>query len=402
MTNLIKNSFFKDSFLNIVASLILTFTSQLIVYPYLAKQLSELQYGQILTTMGLINTLGVSLGSSLNNTRLILQAEYDYKKIIGDFNSIFILLSLIGVFSVGLIDSLLINSNIIQLFLYMILVVLTIFKSYFSVEFRLNINYQAILMMNIVGSVGYLIGLYVYSFTDNWVLIFILGELASTVFIVRITSLIKESYKKTDLFRKTFGKTLYLLSSALISNSMTYMDRFIIFPILGAEQVSIYSVASFLGKSLGVIMIPISGVLLTYIVKEDGLTRRKFSKRLILYIILSVVVYVGTIIFGPFVTGFLYPTIIDRAMEYMHVANLAAILQVLGMLIQPILMRYAHSRWILISQVMYLIVYLILAYFGMLYYGLMGFCVAVLLANIFRVTQLALIIYRSLKSDIIM
>ena len=95
-----------DFILNILASAVLTGTMQIIVYPLLAKWVSLAEYGTIVTAMGLINTVVGGLGTSLNNTRLIMNSEYGKKKLIGDFNFVLICASLISGMLLTLISSL--------------------------------------------------------------------------------------------------------------------------------------------------------------------------------------------------------------------------------------------------------------------------------------------------------
>ena len=60
---------------------------------------------------------------------------------------------------------------------------------------------------------------------------------------------------------------------------MLYLDRLLLLPILGGSAVSVYTVASFAGKSLGVLMTPMAGVLLSYYAQKDYvMTRKTFWK----------------------------------------------------------------------------------------------------------------------------
>lgn len=69
--------FLVDSSLNILASLLLTASTQLFIYPLLSRYYDAYEYGTILTSMGLINAIGVTLGSTINNTRLLAQKKYE-------------------------------------------------------------------------------------------------------------------------------------------------------------------------------------------------------------------------------------------------------------------------------------------------------------------------------------
>ena len=81
-----KKKIVADFGINIIASGILTIMLQIVIYPLLASRYSDLEYGTILTIMGIMNIIIVTLGNSLNNVRLIQNKEYLDKNVTGDFN----------------------------------------------------------------------------------------------------------------------------------------------------------------------------------------------------------------------------------------------------------------------------------------------------------------------------
>ena len=60
-----------DFIISILASVIYTFARQIVVFPLLAAQLTDADYGTLLTVAGLANVCTAMIGSSLNNIRLI-------------------------------------------------------------------------------------------------------------------------------------------------------------------------------------------------------------------------------------------------------------------------------------------------------------------------------------------
>ena len=78
----------KDFGLNLFASLIATGVAQLMLYPLLLRYMSSERYGAMLTVMGIANTIAVSCGGSLNNTRLLLQSDYEKENLTGDFSPV--------------------------------------------------------------------------------------------------------------------------------------------------------------------------------------------------------------------------------------------------------------------------------------------------------------------------
>lgn len=384
-------SILKDFTLNIIASVILTAATQLIAYPYLSRILSIDKYGLMLTIIGIINAIGVSLGNPLNNTRILLQSEYNHKNLNGDYNIIFSVCVIIDIFIVGIITSLVIKKIDFIIIGYIFVSILVLFRSYFSASYRIIINYKKNLYASIWGFIGYILGILVAYFTGKWIFVFIFGELISCIYIYFTSNIVHDKFEITRLFKKSLNKYTFIMLAAILSTIITYMDRFFIYPLLGSEQVSIYTVASYLGKTAGIVMNPISGVLLTYYAKETKMTINQFYKRIGLFTIFSILIYFIMFVFGVPITRILYPTLVDKVLPFFKIANLGAILFILGNTIQPILLRYCSAKWQPIIQGIYFVLYLLMGIIGMKNYGLMGFCYATLIVNIIRIFLMVLI-----------
>ena len=128
---------------------------------------------------------------------------------------------------------------------------------------------------------------------------------------------------------ETFQKTCVLFVTTFIANLIQYLDRLLLLPILGGEAVSVYTVASFFGKSLGVLVTPLASVLLSYYAQKDfGMTTRRYWKINLSMIAFSTAFFLFCVAVGPFGTGIFYPTLIDAARPYILLANLAAVINV--------------------------------------------------------------------------
>lgn len=374
-----------DFILNILASVILTFANQILAYPYISRMVSIDEYGLILTTMGIINVIGVSLGNPLNNTRILLQPQYQRKNISGDYNLIFLVALAINFVLVFTIISIYYKAVNFTALGATITSSLVLFRSYFSADYRIKIDYKRNLYASLFGLLGYIIGILITIMSDIWINTFIFGELFACIYIFFTAEIVRDKFVITALFRKSLYKYTYILIAAVLSSLMVYMDRFFIYPVLGPEYVSIYNVASFLGKTVGVVMGPIAGVLLTYYVKETDLSTETFCKRTIMFTCFSILCYLLILLMGPYASKILYPTIAESSMPYFAIANLGVIVFILGNLIQPTLLRYSNERWQPVIQGVYFILYIILGYGGMALYGLIGYCYAILIVNVIRV-----------------
>lgn len=389
-------SIYLDSILNILASIVLTLAVQIIAYPILGKKYNSDDYGVILTVMGLINTVSVSIGNSLNISRLLMDANYRKSNIEGDFNLIFwgSTASAAVVLSIYLFYFDLITFK--QIILVILLTIAISFRAYFVVGFRLNISYKHIFNCNMMGLVGYVLAAFTLNYFNNWLLLFLIGELSMCLYIILNSKSVKERYQKTSLFKNSFKNYGYVFGSSIIGNLVLYMDRFLILPFLGPSLVSLYTVSSFLGKSAGIIMNPISSVLLTYYTKEESLKRSIFFQRVGGTLLITLILYLGIIFVDDYIIGFLYPDFIEHARPLFAIANLGSVILIFGNTIQPLLLQFCHEKWQIIVQLFYLITYLLLSITLMNYFGIFGFCIAVMLANLLRALLMLIIVYLSI------
>lgn len=394
----LKSGIMKDFMLNIIASLIFTIATQLLAFPYLSRIMSGEEYGLLLTVMGIVNVVGVSLGNPLNNTRILLNSEYERQNLNGDYNLIFVFCVVINIIFVGFISTMILKEFNTIVIGCIIISVLMLFRAYYSASYRIVINYKKNLYSSVFGLLGYILGIVVTHFTGLWVFTFILGELFACIYIYFTANIVHDKFQVTSLFKKSTKKYLLIMSAAILATMMTYMDRFFIYPVLGAEQVSIYNVASFLGKTAGIVMIPITGVLLTYYAKEATLTISQFYKRMGLFTLISLMFYLTILLIGIPITRVLYPTLVEDAIPIFSIANLATAIFILGNTIQPTLLRFCSAKWQPFIQGIYVILYLFIGYIGMKSNGLIGFCYAVVIVNIVKIIIMLFIVTLSLQS----
>lgn len=390
-----QNKIVIDSAINIFATAVLTLTTQLIVYPFLSRNLNAEMYGDFLTVIGIINTIAVSIGNTLNIKRLLVQPVFEKENIVGDTNLIFIkmLVSLSLILSTCFLF--IFNYDILTTLLLVVLGVFISFRAFYVVSFRIKLDYYKLLWTNIFSALGYLVGIIVFPIINSWIIVFLLGELFSVLYILFYSEILREPLIKTKYYKNTFNDYITLLSSSMVGNGSLYLDRFLLNPILGSGQVSIYTVASFLGKSVNLVVSPINSVILSHYAKENGITRTKLYKRLSLYALLYGIIYLGILIIGYPIISILYPTIAPMAKPYFWIANLSTLIMGYGGTVMQMLLKFSYPKWQLVVNISYIIIYVILAILGMSLGGLMGFSISILISNTLRVL---LMIYILLKS----
>ncbi len=388
----------KDFILNILASGVFTMILQLLVYPVLASKVSASEYGTILTMMGLQNTVINAMGNALNNVRLIQNDKYDYDQN-GDFNIILFSASLIAicvdffVFRFGFRKS---YDVVLGL---MVAAILGMARLYYCAAFRLIINLKKMLICNCITALGYILGVLLYYIFPFWPVIFIVGEAVGVIFLVKKSFLFGNNLAKSKNFKSTVSKYRNVCCSTAIGSAITYMDRIIILPILGAAAVSTYTVASIVGKMMGMVMLPIAGVMLSYYSQKGfSLKVKGFQKSCFLIMVVCSVFYLGTLVFGGLIINIFYPTLARDASCYMGIANLAAIVSIYGNMLSPTVLKFCSSAWQIIITGIYAVIYAVLAVVLSLHFGLSGFCWSSIVANVCRNILMMIVGYKGVKS----
>ena len=230
-----------DFALNLLASLVTTGVAQLLVYPLLSSMYSAEEYGIILTVMGITNTGIVTIGGSLNNVRLMVNADYEAENQRGDFLPI--------LWGLSLVTALLFAAYLSKFYAFgyalvaalVLFLIAGILRSYGTVSFRLVINYKVNLICSCAVAVGNVLGillLRIPRFEDIWALPFLLGEVMGVLVILDRSRILCEPIRKTLFFKSTCRKEAILLSTTLSANILTYLDRLLLLPLLGGEAVA--------------------------------------------------------------------------------------------------------------------------------------------------------------------
>lgn len=231
MTGKIKSKnyikFLQDVLINVLSSTLLAMSLQLIIFPFLSSGISTTEFGTLIAIYGVNNLIVNFLGNSLNNIRLInRQSVEGYNLIIYIINTLSVILVLIS------INILSINIGAINLILFCIFTFLANNRNYFMVNYRLKLQYNKILKLNILIILGYFLGLLLYMHTDLWSIIFLSGEIFAVIYMFITNALIINVSKDEFKFNKAITLDFIKLSfSNFINNFLNYLDRFLIIPI---------------------------------------------------------------------------------------------------------------------------------------------------------------------------
>jgi len=394
-----KKKIFFDVILNMVATFIPMFALQFIILPQVALKISADSYGQLLAITAFMYLSSSTFGSVLNNSKLIHYRRYEELNIQGDFNivlSIFlvsnIIIMIVGLQYYGK------SFDVITSISLILISTILLFNTYASVEFRLKLNFINILMNSIMLFIGYLIGYGLFLLTGYWSLIYLCGFGFNIIYILKKTDILHEKFSKTSLFRITLKEIILLLGSGILVSLGAYVDKLIIFPLLGGAAVSIYYAATILGKTIALAIGPITGVLLSYLAHIKKFSSNNFKLLLLISSIVGFIGYWSVILVSKPLLSLVYPQYVEDAIQYIPITTLSIILTIISSVINPVLLKFSSAKWQIFINGLYMLSYIPLSMYLLTLYGLMGLCVGILIANITKLLMMIIVYFYINKS----
>lgn len=367
---------------------------QFFLFPSLSLNFPSEEYGLIISLYSIISFTGVNLGSAINNSRLVndnklrkLNSFYDYNLIL------FTVLVLNVIFTITLLVFFSENLGIFDYFIVILLSCLTLLINYLQVIFRLELKFNLLFSNSIFYLIGLAFGYFIYLISNYWLFIFFFGALTSFFFLIFVTKYNFLRISELNNFSFFFKETIFHIISTILVSIGIYVDKIILFPILGGNSVSIYYVSSLLGKSFYLIIGPISGVFLTYLSKLNRFSRNNFYLLVIITLSISTLSYFAIIIFSKPILSILYPNLYLDSMIYVWLSSLSQLIFIAGSILNPIIIRFNKAKLQFYLNFVYSILYIGLGIPMIFYNGLMGFILSTLIINLIRLIYITLYIY---------
>lgn len=399
-----KNDLAVNVVLNTIAAAIPILVLQLVLLPLVAKYMDDNEYGLVVTLLSILNIVPIILGNSLNNIRLLYENKYKENNICGDFPVILLLDLIINVilmvaFGIWYINIYSIELNILHILLVVIISILWLLREYYIVAFLIDLDYYAILINNILLTIGYIIGFAIFRVTGLWEGIYLCGYVCSLVFVYAKTKIWREKLERTFLWKEVYKENNIYVISCLLYRFTTYADKMILYPLLGGLNVSIYYVATLSGKIVTMLITPLCGVMLSYLAKKNNTNKQSFIKVIRYGIGFCVLGYIFCVVVSRPVLGILYPQYVDKAMDYIYITTAVVVIGVMVSLINPYILKALSMKWQVLINSLTLFVYVVGALALLKLFGMIGFCVGTLFATIFKLIIMLCICQR--KRDLI-
>lgn len=320
---------------NVFSFSLFILAQQIIALPIISRFYNAEQFGKIVILVGFIGIITSMFGFSIGNARLLDQRFY---------NSLYLKAFWISNIIIGLVSFLLYyylfsekNSNSL---IFLTICLLANFRNFFQSEYRIKDTHKLLLKQNFWYLIGIILGILIFLYKGNWLVIFFTAEVFSVLYSVY-------SFRKKGFFKlfndnnnlKSTNITQLIINNG-VSYSLSQYDRFLIYPILGSANVSLYYSASVSSKLGALVMNPLSN----YVLGKLSTKNAKNDSKLIKFaIITSIFIMLGyffmSVITTPILVKMLYPDYLANIMHLIIPICLEGAIKSGTNILKPFIMR---------------------------------------------------------------
>ena len=375
-----KGRILSDSLWSILAMCVLHGTLQLFIYPALNRSFGVERFGNILYILAILNIVAPSCGLAANNVRLLRSRTEHTAN--GDY-----LLVLLLQFVIVLVPSLFLLRSSLQgmadYLCFSAMCLFTLFRFYGDAEYRMKLDYRGSVLYYCAVVAGYALGLLLTDRSGQWMLCFTCGELLCFVFQLLRGRIYRSPYAP-EHWKSVFTETAVLAGSYLLYNTVLYLDRIILRNLVDSEAVSTYYVASLLGKTTALLVVPLSGVLLGHLTKnERKLNRMQFLRSIGITAALASAAFLLMLAASPIFLRIFYPDLAESAVGISTLCNLAQVMSFSAFLLLTILLTVCEAKWQLFIEIAYGLLFAGVCWLFTAQDGLGGFVIGSLIVNAF-------------------
>lgn len=369
-----------------------TFVQHLLLMPFLSKRLPSNDYSNIILFITIFNILCYAIGDEIGNTKLLMFKKYKNKIVNGDQN-VLLVFSLVLSSIIIITCNVFFKMNFISLLLMLFITFFGIIRHYVLSFPKIINNYKKILLIFAFYSLGIVTGIFANYKFDSFTPLMILfsGEIFSFIYYVFTIKKIDSncySLKKSSLFKDNFKMYASLFSISIIFNILAYIDRIVIYPLLGSNSTNTYYAATTMSKISSLIITPVSNILLARLAISSKNYLDTIKKAILKYTIPIVLIastfcctmsYVGVKLF--------YNQYFYEAINILIPIGIAMAFTNVSAILKPIILKYYPTNKFLILNVLYSISILITIFLSYMY-DIKGFAFGIMISKI-----LLLVIY---------
>ncbi len=392
--NILKN-IVSDTLWCTIGLVLMNCVVQFAVYPIWSRRLGAERYGDILYLMSVVNIAAYSVGAANNLARMKASAEGETKN--SPYLAILLTASaviLVPGFLFGMFGG--VKSTVTESLLFTALLVFTTWRYYCEVQYRLNIDYRGYFRFYLIISAGYLLGTALYFVTGLWPVALLPGEAACILLIRKTGSILRwDGRAGREELSGTLRAVSVLFCSMLLSDLIMNSDRILLKLFIGGTSVTIYYLASLLGKTVTLITKPLNSVILGYLAKYKGTLTLRFMHLVTLASLAACLAATVCCTVGSHILiRILYPQSYEAAKSYFVIGNLAQIFCFAAGVVGTILLRFTQTKCQIYLNGAYAAAFVVLCIPGTRMFGFDGFCVAMLMTGFVRYITAIILGYR--------
>ena len=386
--------FASDVVLNMIAFAIYTISQQVVLLPVISKMVNDDTFSTFLMYISVFNIIANVCGGELGIVRQVKNETYEKKKLKGDFSLILLGLSFISGI-VSIIALIILKYNITEIVIFTIIVLLANIRLYAACYFRLRKEFKKVIVQNLMYLIGVILGLVLFNITNYIWLPMLCAEAFSFVYTIKNINLLKEGFVKTSEIVDTVKTYINLGFISLLTNLMTYFDKFLIYPILGAKEVNVYYASTAMSKVITLVINPVYGVILSWLSGTKNSNQKNIiNLTLKANIPLILIAFIASIPLTYITVRILYSQYLEEAMSLIIPACIAVAFATATTITRAVLLKYVKSEKLVIMYILYFAIFIILALIMSTNYGLIGFAYANVIAKIQMWISYIILLYK--------
>ena len=380
-----KKRYLSDLIYSIMGLVVMNGVIQVVLYPYLTKQMGADRFGDVLSLISVVAIMGTTFGTAANYSRVVSATKRKIQN--GDYNIFMIMIAVVSI-AVSLVAMLVMRQFTVWGYIgFYILMVATVLRYYADVEFRLNTNYKRFFIFYLLISIGYVVGVVLYPMTHSWIMAMLLGELAAVVYVVCVGTIFRRPYlKKSDDFNGNMKSVLLLSGTELIAALILNVDRLMLQYFEGGTAVTIFYTASLAGKIVSLVSVPLNGVVIGHLAKYEGkLSSKVFAGICGGGILFGLAVNAVCVAVSYVFVKLMYPDVFPMAEPYFGMANAGQVFYFVSNTLTVVLLRFTDEKYQLYINIAYLLIFMIFAFPMVIFWGIWGMAIALLIVNLIKI-----------------
>lgn len=395
-------AFMSDIVLNMIGFGIYIIAQQILLLPILAKIVNDEIYSSVVLYISILNVVCNVTGGELGNVRIIRDSEYKEKNINGDFSRILLTISPIISIVLFPIFCCYMKFSIIGSLLLIATILFANIRLYATCYYRLERHYNHVIIQNICYLIGIIISLLLYKVVNNIYILLFIPEFISMIYALKNSDIIRMKLTKTIELYNTIKSFFQLGLVSVLTNLMAYFDKFLIYPMFGATVVAVYYAVNSMSKIANLIVNPIANVILSWVSGKYGQSNKdKIIKVTILVNIpILIIVTIITIPLTYIALKFLYSQYLSDAIILIIPISVTTALGVASTLIKSVLLKFSKTNKLVITYILYFIVFIILGFVLSKSNGLIGFAIANLISKIILLCSFNILLIRCKNGNV--